>query len=117
MKIISDIKKLSTSGDLVSEEMSEKPESKDNDNAVYVGKRPTMNYVMAANQILNLNTNCVIKARGRAISHAVDVAEILKNKFFTTAKYVDIQLSTEVLENEEGREINVSSIEIEIAPQ
>ena len=97
--------------------MSDKAEKKENDNAVYVGKRPTMNYVMAANKILNLNSNCVIKARGRAISHAVDVAEILKNKFFTTAKYVDIHLSTEVLQNEEGRDINVSSIEIELSPQ
>ncbi len=95
----------------------EEKEKEDDDNAVYVGKLPTMNYVMATMVILNKNVNCVIKARGRAISHAVDVAEILKNKFFKTARYDDIRISTEVLENDEGRKINVSSIELEIAPQ
>lgn len=87
------------------------------DNAVYIGKRPTMNYVMAVMVILNRGTDCVIKARGRAISHAVDVAEILINKFFPTAKYKDIKISTEVLTNDEGRSSNVSSMEIQIAPK
>jgi len=88
-----------------------------NDNSVYIGKRPTMNYVMAAMVILNRGTDCIIKARGRAISHAVDVAEILINKFFPTAKYKDIKISTEVLTNDEGRSSNVSSMEIQIAPK
>ena len=87
------------------------------DNSVYIGKRPTMNYVMAAMVILNRGTDCIIKARGRAISHAVDVAEILKNKFFPTAKYKDIKITTEVLTNDEGRSSNVSSMEIQIAPK
>ena len=88
-----------------------------NDNSVYIGKRPTMNYVMAVMVILNRGTDCIIKARGRAISHAVDVAEILKNKFFPTAKYKDIKITTEVLTNDEGRSSNVSSMEIQIAPK
>ena len=94
-------------------------ESRENDNNVYIGKRPTMNYVMAAMVILNREDDnvCCIKARGRAISHAVDVAEILKNKFVTTAKYKDIRLSTEQLKNSDGKVSNVSSIEIEIAPR
>ena len=87
-----------------------------NDNSVYIGKRPTMNYVMAVMVILNRGTDCIIKARGRAISHAVDVAEILKNKFFPTAKYKDIKITTEVLTNDEGRSSNVSSMEIQISP-
>ncbi len=87
------------------------------DNAVYIGKRPTMNYVMAAMVILNKGTNCVIKARGRRISHAVDVSEILINKFFPGAKYEDIRISTEVLENDDGSKTNVSSMEIEVSPQ
>ena len=86
------------------------------DNAVYVGKRPTMNYVMAVMVILNRGVDCVIKARGRAISHAVDVAEILLNKFYPSAKYKDIRISTEHLTNDDGRISNVSSMEIEISP-
>lgn len=89
----------------------------DRDNSVYIGKRPTMNYIMAVMVILNKGVNCMVKARGRAISHAVDVTEILLNKFFPTARYVDVHLSTEVLKNDDGRSSNVSSIEIEISPK
>lgn len=94
-----------------------KQAEKDSDSSVYIGKRPAINYVMAAMILLNGGSNCTIKARGRAISHAVDVAEILKNKFVPTAKYVNIQLSTEQLTNADGKISNVSSIEIEIAPK
>lgn len=89
----------------------------DSDTSVYVGKRPTMNYVMATMMILNEGKNATIKARGRAISHAVDVAEILKRKFVPNAKYKDIRLSTEQLTNDDGRVINVSSMEIELTPE
>ena len=91
-------------------------EQQPSDNSVYIGKRPTMNYVMAAMVILNKGQKCTIKARGRAISHGVDVAEILKKKFFPTARYDSIRLDTEQLKNEEGRTNNVSSMEIVIAP-
>jgi len=53
-------------------------------NSVFVGRRPTMNYVMATMMILNTGEDCTVKARGRAISHAVDVCEILRNRFFQT---------------------------------
>jgi len=90
--------------------------SEQKENSVFIGKRPTMNYVMAAMMLLNEGKNCVIKARGRAISHAVDVAEILTKKFVKGSKYKDIRLSTEELNNPDGRVSNVSSIEIEIIP-
>jgi len=89
--------------------------SKD-ENAVFVGRRPTMNYVMATMMILNKNVECTVKARGRAISHAVDVCEILRNRFLKGTEYKDIQLSTEQLEGENGQSNNVSSIEITLSP-
>ncbi len=89
--------------------------SKD-DKSVYVGRRPTMNYVMATMMILNRGDECTVKARGRAISHAVDVCEILRNRFLKGTEYKDIQLSTEQLEGENGQSNNVSSIEIVLAP-
>jgi len=85
--------------------------------SVFIGKRPTMNYVMAAMVILNKGNQCTIKARGRAISHAVDVAEILTKKFFPTGKYKDIRISTESLTNDDGKISNVSSLEIVISPK
>ncbi|HEC72431.1 MAG TPA: DNA-binding protein Alba, partial [Thermoplasmatales archaeon] len=54
----------------------------------------------------------VIKARGRAISRAVDTAEIVRNRFVTDAKVKDIKIGTESITNEEGRTSNVSTIEI-----
>ena len=60
---------------------SKKTEIK-NDNSVFIGKRPTMNYVMAVMMLLNRGEECIVKARGRSISHAVDICEITKNRFF-----------------------------------
>ena len=94
-----------------------KKRDKGSDNAVYIGKRPTMNYVMACMVVLNRGVNCTIKARGRSISHAVDVAEILTKKFFPTAHYIDIIIDTEVLTNDDGRASNVSSMEIVVSPK
>ncbi|MHA1497867.1 MAG: DNA/RNA-binding protein AlbA [Promethearchaeota archaeon] len=78
------------------------------ENSVFVGRRPTMNYVMATMMILNKNEDCTVKARGRAISHAVDVCEILRNRFLKGTEYKGITLSTEQLEGEKtiGRRKN-----------
>ena len=83
------------------------------ENTVFIGKKPTMNYVLAVITQFNTGTSeIVIKARGRAISHAVDVAEIVRNRFIPDAKVKDIQIGTESITTEEGTTINVSSIEI-----
>ncbi|MBD3254621.1 MAG: DNA-binding protein Alba [Candidatus Lokiarchaeota archaeon] len=88
----------------------------DDDNAVYIGRRPTMNYVMATMMILNKGEDCVVKSRGRAISRAVDVCEILKNRFLKDVKYKDIKITTEELEEDDGGTTNVSSMEITLTP-
>ncbi len=81
-------------------------------NIIYVGKKPTMNYVLAIVTQFNNNVDKItIKARGKSISKAVDIAEITKHKFIKELKYQSIKLDTEVLEGERG-ESNVSSIEI-----
>ena len=83
------------------------------DNIVYIGKKPTMNYVLAvATQFNGGQTEVTIKARGKSISKAVDIAEIVRNRFIQEAKVDDIQIKTEVLENDDGKSSNVSSIEI-----
>ncbi len=83
------------------------------DNIIYIGKKETMSYVLAVTGQLNGEAGKVtIKARGRSISKAVDVAEITRNKVITTAVVDDIKIYTENLENDDGRKTNVSSIEI-----
>ena len=85
----------------------------EDDSIVYIGKKPTMNYVLAvATQFNSGSSTVTIKARGRSISTAVDVAEIVRNRFIQGLKVDDIRISTEVLEGEEGKTSNVSSIEI-----
>ena len=83
------------------------------ENTVYIGKKPTMNYVLAVvTQFNSGSKEVVIKARGRAISRAVDVAEIVRHRFITEAKVDDIKIDTEAIETDANTSANVSSIEI-----
>ncbi len=84
------------------------------ENTVFIGKKETMAYVMAVVTQFNQESDeVIIKARGRAISKAVDVAEITKNKFLQEIGIKDIVTDTEKIEQEdEDRTVNVSSIEI-----
>ena len=86
-----------------------------NENTIFVGNKPPMSYVLAVvTQFNGGSDSVVIKARGRAISRAVDTAEITRNRFVTDAKIKDIKIGTEIITNEEGRNSNVSSIEISL---
>jgi len=89
--------------------------TKEDDSKVFIGKKKSMAYVMAAMVVLN-DTPVRLLARGRAISRAVDVSEILINRFMTGCSYGEILISTETLTNSDGTNSNVSSIEIEIFP-
>ncbi len=82
------------------------------DTSVYIGRRSTNDYVLAAITLLNEGKECVIKARGKYISNAVDVAEVLKNRFVQSVEVKNIRIGTERLAGPEGKESNVSSIEI-----
>ena len=85
-------------------------------NTVYIGKKPMMNYVLAVVGQFNVGCeNVVIKARGKSISRAVDVAEIVRNRYVTDAKVQEIRIATEKLPDEAGKLTNVSSIEIFLA--
>jgi DNA-binding protein len=101
------------------EETTEKGTAKEkrrnDENVIYVGNKPPMSYVLAVvTQFQGSGSEeVVIKARGRAISRAVDTAEIVRNRFIKDAKLKDIKIGTESITNEEeGRTSNVSSIEI-----
>jgi len=85
------------------------------ENTIYVGNKPPMSYVLAVvTQFNGGSEEVIIKARGRAISRAVDTAEITRNRFVTNAKIKEIKIGTESITNEEGRNSNVSSIEISL---
>ncbi len=81
-------------------------------NHIYVGKKPVMSYAMSALIQLTQSDQIIIKARGMAISRAVDVSEIVTKRLGNNAfEAKDIKIDTELLgEGEEQR--NVSTIEI-----
>ncbi len=82
------------------------------DNVVYIGNKPVMNYVLAVvTQFNNGASEVAVKARGKAISRAVDVVEVAKNRFLENSKVKDIKIGTEKIATDRG-ESNVSIIEI-----
>uniref|UniRef100_A0A7J2TIK5 DNA/RNA-binding protein Alba n=1 Tax=Archaeoglobus fulgidus TaxID=2234 RepID=A0A7J2TIK5_ARCFL len=82
------------------------------ENAVFVGNKPVMNYVLAVLTQFNSGaTEVAIKARGKAISRAVDVAEIVRKRFLPDVDVKNIKISTEQVSGEQGT-ANVSAIEI-----
>lgn len=84
-----------------------------NKKIVYIGRKPVMSYVIVVSNILsNYNLNeAILKARGRAISTAVDVAEVTK-RILSKDLDCDIKIGTEELPREEGGTRNVSFMEI-----
>ena len=83
------------------------------DNVIYIGNKSVMSYVLAVVTQLNSGSDeIVIKARGRAISRAVDTAEVVRTKFMPGVEVKDIKIGTEQLTGDQGEKANVSSIEI-----
>lgn len=84
----------------------------ENENVVFIGKKGIMSYVLAVvTQFNNGMSEVIIKARGRAISRAVDVAEIIRQRFVPESDVVDIKISTDEIKGDEGP-VKVSAIEI-----
>jgi len=90
--------------------------SKEQETSVLVGKKPVMNYVLACLTLFHQGAKEVsVKARGRAISKAVDVVEIVRNRFLTDVKVKDIEIGTEQITGQDGRTLNTSTISIVLA--
>jgi DNA-binding protein len=84
-------------------------------NVIYIGKKSVMGYVLAVvTQFNHGEKEVFIKARGKAISRAVDVAEIVRNRFLPDAKIDNILTKTEELDSEDGTKSKVSAIEIKL---
>jgi DNA-binding protein len=85
------------------------------DNSIFIGGKPFMNYVTGV--VMQFTTKnapeVVVKARGKFISRAVDVAEVASKRFLTGQVGVrDIRINSEEFQNKEGRDVRVSTIEI-----
>jgi len=87
----------------------------DKDNSIFIGGKPFMNYVTGVvMQFTTKNASeVIIKARGKFISRAVDVAEVACKRFLEgQAKVDDVNINSEEFENKEGKQVRVSTIEV-----
>ena len=88
---------------------------KENEHTIFVGGKPFMNYVTGV--VMQFTTQnakeVVVKARGKFISKAVDVAQVAAKRFLENQIEIkDIKIDSEEFENKEGKQVRVSTIEI-----
>jgi len=91
---------------------------RDEDHSVFIGGKPFMNYVTGV--VMQFTTQnakeVVIKARGKFISRAIDVTEVVRKRFLENQiELKDIKVDSEEFENKEGRHVRVSTIELTLA--
>jgi len=87
-------------------------------NTVFIGSKPFMNYVTAVvMQFTTQNSGTVsVKSRGKFVSKAVDVAEVVKRRFMSgQIDVAGVEIGSESFENKEGRQVSVSTIDIKLA--
>ncbi|MEM3616724.1 MAG: DNA-binding protein Alba [Candidatus Bathyarchaeia archaeon] len=98
------------------EEKTTTKTARSNENTVLIGKKPIMNYVVACLTFFNSGAQkIVVKARGRAISRAVDTVELLRRAFVKDLQLKEVKIGTEEVTRGEGQKTNVSTIEITVA--
>lgn len=89
---------------------------RNDDNVIFVGGKPFMNYITGV--VMQFTTKganeVIIKARGKFIARAVDIAEVCRKRFLKDQgiKIKDIIINSEEFENREGRKVNVSTMDI-----
>ncbi len=93
----------------------QKPQTKENDNVIFIGEKPIINYVRSISvQLSKQNTGeVIVRSRGKFISKAVDIVEISKRKFLEKegVKIKNIKIASEEFEKE-GKKLNVSTMDI-----
>ncbi|MFA5176258.1 MAG: DNA-binding protein Alba [Candidatus Nanoarchaeia archaeon] len=100
----------------MAENQTEKPKDKDS-HVIFVGNKPFMNYVTGL--VMQFTTQGAaevsIRARGKFISRAVDIAEVATKRFLENQVVVNnIRINSEQFKNEEGKTVRVSTIEIDL---
>jgi len=87
-------------------------------NTVFIGRKPAMSYVLAVMTLFSAgNKEVTLKARGQAITTAIDVEEITRRRFMENLSVSKISLGTEQLPMQEGGTRAVSTIEITLTAE
>ena len=95
--------------------MSSGAEPRRANNVILIGKKPLMTYVTATLVQLASEPTVIVKARGKSIARAVDVAQIIAKRMDNMGyKIGNVKIGTHVIQSDDGRERNVSTIEVQI---
>lgn len=93
--------------------MSSNPQEND---TVLIGKKPLMNYVVAFLTLFDSGMSPIrVKARGLAISRAIDAIELLRRAFIKDLKINKISTDTLMFTKRSGIDRSISTIEIIIS--
>lgn len=85
-------------------------------NIVFIGKKPILTYLNATLTLLANEPVVTIKARGRSIITAVDVSQMIVKRMNAMGyKVSGVRIFSERLESKDGKERNVSTIEIDVS--
>src|SRR5206468_9795915 len=101
---------------ICSNNMTSSAETRRASNEVLIGKKPLMTYVTATLVQLANEPTVLVKARGKSITRAVDVAQIIVKRMDNIGyKIGPVRIGTQIMQSEDGRERNVSTIEVQIS--
>ena len=83
---------------------------------IFVGTKPIMVYVSATLTQLSTRTTVTIKARGKRITQAVDVSQMILKRMDSVGYVIsDVRISSASLTSQDGKQRNVSTMEIDIS--
>ena len=84
-------------------------------NVIFVGTKPIMTYVTATLTQLSSEPTVTIKARGKRITQAVDVSQMIVKRMDSVGYKVSaVRIASDSLTSQDGRQRNVSTIEIDV---
>lgn len=96
--------------------MSSRAETRRASNEILIGKKPLMTYVTATLVQLANEPTVLIKARGKSITRAVDVAQIIVKRMDNMGYKIGyVKIGSQLIQSEDGKERNVSTIEVQIS--
>jgi len=101
-----------------SDENSANSNSTEERNVIFIGTKPIMSYVSATLTQLSTRPSITIKARGKRITQAVDVSQMIVKRMDTVGYVIsDVRISSDSLTSQDGKQRNVSNMEIDITKE
>jgi len=95
---------------------AETKKSTEERDVIFVGTKPIMTYVSATLTQLSTRPTVTIKARGKRITQAVDVSQMIVKRMDSVGYVIsDVRISSDSLTSQDGKQRNVSTMEIDIS--